>query len=161
MNLIKVDIIRAKPSQAVVDRVHDVLAGEPAIVCVIAHRHVDLCRNDEPVTARPKIFQRAAENLFAFTDRIHVGGIEIIDSKLERFSNEWAGFFFFQNPRSPLLRAIGHGAKTQARYFQAGWSKVHIFHREKSLAFPSSRTPSVGLKPPYENFRNSSDEYAF
>src|SRR5204862_3609372 len=95
--------------------------------------------DDEPVTARSKIFQRPAENLLAFTHRIHVGRIEIIDSQLERFSNERPRLFFFQNPRSPLFRTIGHGSEAQTRHFQSGMSKIHVFHREKSLAFPSSQ----------------------
>src|SRR5207249_570082 len=123
MDLIKVDVIRAEPAQAVVDRMHDVLAGQSAVIRVVTHRHINFGGNDEPVAARCKILQRAAENLLALAYGVHIGGIEVIDAHIERFLDEWPSLFLVENPRPPLFRSIGHGAQAQARYFQSSPSK--------------------------------------
>ena len=55
MDLIQVDVIGTQPLQAVVDRMHDVLAGQPPVVRVISHRHVDLRRHNDAIAARPEV----------------------------------------------------------------------------------------------------------
>ena len=96
MDLIEIDVVGAESRQRRVDRRHDVLARQPAIVGVVAHRIEHLGR-DHDLVARGEVTQRAAEDLFADADGIHVGGVEEVDAELERAPDE--------RPRRPLRRA--------------------------------------------------------
>jgi hypothetical protein len=134
MNLIEIDVVHAQPAKTVVDRMHDVLARQPAIVRVIAHRHVNLRRNDDAIAPGLEIFQSTAQNFLALSGRVHVRRVEIINSEFDRFANEWTRLFLLEHPGSPLFGSIGHCAEAQARHFESGRSKIDVVHRRKSLS---------------------------
>ena len=65
MNVIKIDVISPKPAQTAVDRFHDVLPGEPALIRSVAHGIKNFCGDDHFIAPRAEILQGAAEHFFA------------------------------------------------------------------------------------------------
>ena len=162
MNLIEIDVVHPQAPQAVVDGMHNMLARQPAVIGIVAHWHVYLRGDDHAVAPRPKVFQGAAEDFFAFSDRIHVGGIEVINSEFQRLADEWPRLFLFEHPRPPLLRSVSHGAEAKTRNFQSSRSKIDVFHSRESLASVwvprtgtevSSFTPAGGVQVNYPGVR--------
>src|SRR5690606_15410670 len=76
VNLIEVDVVHLQSTEAVVDGVADVFAGEAALVRRVAHGVEDLGRDDDLLAGNLQITDRPAENLFADAQRVHVGGVE-------------------------------------------------------------------------------------
>ncbi len=64
MNLVKINVVRAKPAQAVINGMHNVLAGKALLVGIVAQRKENLGSNHQLVSRRSKILQRAAQHLF-------------------------------------------------------------------------------------------------
>src|SRR6185437_10671886 len=98
MNLIQIDVIGSKPAQAVIDGVVNMFARETALVRIVSHGMEDFGRDDDTVALRCEITQSAAEDLFAHSQRVHVGGIEEVDAKFQRALNERPALIFLQDP---------------------------------------------------------------
>jgi len=75
-----------------------------------------------------EILQRPPHHLFGGAVGINVGGVEKIDAGFQRALEERAGGFFGEDPVAPFGIAIGHGAQTDARDFQAGLAQTDEFH---------------------------------
>ncbi len=118
MNLVEIDVVGLQPAQAFVDGVLDMLARKAALVGIVAHGVEDFRGDDEPVARRSEVLQRATDNLFAHAERVDVGRVEKVDASFQRALDERTAFRFLQDPLPPLLRAIGHGAQADSRYFQ-------------------------------------------
>ena len=127
VDLVEIDVIGSEAAQRTVDRRHDVLARQPAVVRVVAHR-VEQFRRDDDGVAVGEVADRAAENLLGDAARIHVGGVEEVDAALERALEERAAGFFAQDPRPPVRIAVGHGSETDPRNLEAAPPEIHILH---------------------------------
>ena len=104
------------------------LRDEAALVRIVAHRVEHLGGDHHPVARRAEILQRAAQDLFAHAERIHVRGVEKIDAQLERAPDERAALFLFEHPLPPTLRAVSHGAEANPRNLQAGRTEIDVIH---------------------------------
>ena len=113
MDLVEVDIVGREAAKRGLDRQHDVLAREAAIVRPGTHRKKDL-RGDHDVVAAAEFAQGTSDDRFRHTDGIHVGGIEEIDAHFDRALEERTGRFLVQYPWAPARRAVSHGPQTQA-----------------------------------------------
>jgi hypothetical protein len=102
--LVEVDIVHAKPAQAVVDFGEDRLARQPSAVGAGTHPAIDL-GGDDHLVAAGEILDRAAENFLAAAERIAVGGVEEIDAGFERLLDERAAFFLAEAPGMVALVA--------------------------------------------------------
>src|SRR6185312_17431091 len=98
MDLVQINVIHSQSSQAVINRVQDVLAREPLLVGIVAQRKENFSSDDNTVSRWPKILERASQNLLAHAQRVHVCSIEKIDAQLQRALDERAAFIFFQDP---------------------------------------------------------------
>ena len=135
MDLVEVDVVHPQPLQRAVDGRHDVLARQAAAVGVLGDR-VEHLGGDHHLFAPGQLLDRAAEHGFALATRIHVGGIEEVDAVLDGPLVERAAGGFVQDPRPPVRRAVGHGAETEPRDFQARWcqggrSPLSLLHVEE------------------------------
>jgi hypothetical protein len=81
VGLVEVDVVGLQPAQRAVDGLHDVLAGEAAVVWPGAGRPVDLREDLQPFAALA--LERAAEHRLGAGARVHVGGVEGGDAHVE------------------------------------------------------------------------------
>ena len=93
MDLIEIDVIHPEPLQAMVDRGHDRLARKSAGVRFFAPC-VEALGRDDQLIAFPHLPQKPADDLFARALGVSVGGVEKINSELERARDEGAALFF-------------------------------------------------------------------
>src|SRR5260370_27643443 len=89
VDLVEVHVVGAEPAQAGVNRLHDVLARESFLVGIVIHGEENFGGDHQLLPRRPKVFERAAQDLFADAERIHVGGVKEIDAQIERLLDEW------------------------------------------------------------------------
>ena len=80
MNLIEVDVVGPEPFEAGVDRLDDVQARETDLVGAPSHAAADFGR-DEQARATPG--NRAPDQLFGFSGRVHIRGIDEVDAPIE------------------------------------------------------------------------------
>src|SRR4029453_1943429 len=85
-------------------------------------------RRDDDLIARREVAQRPSEHFLTRAERVHVGGVEEIDAKLERATDERAPLLFREDPRAPLRIAVRHRAQTDARDLQTSPTKIHVRH---------------------------------
>ena len=128
VDLVEIDIIGSEAAEAVIDGMHDVLARKPALVGIVAHRVEHLGGDDHAVARGSEILERAPQNFLAHAQRIHVGGIEKVDSQFQRALDKRPALRLLQNPLAPLLRAVGHRAQADARHLEPCRSKSGILH---------------------------------
>ena len=81
MRLVQVDVVGLQPAQRAVDRLHDVLAGQAAVVAAGAGRPVDLGEDLQPLAALA--LQRPAEDRLGPGAGVDVGGVEGGDAEVE------------------------------------------------------------------------------
>src|SRR5882724_7913580 len=105
----------------------NMLAREPALVGIAAHRVEELGGDDHTV-ARRELLESAAGDLLADAERVHVGGIEEVDAELDGAPEERAALLFFEDPLAPFLRPVGHAAETDAGDLEAGGAEANVFH---------------------------------
>src|SRR4051812_15655542 len=98
MNLVKIHIIRPQASQAVVNRMHNVLAREPLLVRIVAHWIEDLGRNHQPVPRRAEILEYLPNHFFASANGVHIGGVEKVDTQFHSSLKERTALLQFQYP---------------------------------------------------------------
>jgi hypothetical protein len=106
VDLIQVDVVDVESAQAVVDRVLDVLGGEPALVAIVTHRAVHLGRDHDLLARDLEVLQRAAEHALALALRVDVGGVEEVDAVLERLLDVRQRGGLIEHPVAPLRRAV-------------------------------------------------------
>src|SRR5205823_686595 len=151
MNLVEIDVIHPETAQRGVDRRHQMLARESAIVRIVAHRVVRFGRDDQLV-ARSEILQRPSEHFLAPAERVHVGGVEKRDAAFDCTLDEWTRGFLRKNPRTPRRIAVRHRAKADARHLQAARAEPHVIHRRMlsrdGLAFRGPRGRYDACLPP-------------
>ena len=128
MDLVEIHVVHLQPAQAVVNGVVDVLAREAALVQVITHHSEDLGGHDEPVTRRPEVLEGTAQDLFADTERINVGGIEEVDAGFDGLTDERPAFLFLQHPFTPLPGTVSHAAQANTRNLYSARTEIDVFH---------------------------------
>src|ERR1700761_1045378 len=94
VNLIEIDVVRAETSQAVINGVKDVFAGEPALVRIITHGVVDLRGDDHLVTGGAEFFECPPCNFFTDTEGVNISGVKEVDACLQRLAEERFAFVF-------------------------------------------------------------------
>ena len=129
MDDVEVDVIRAEALQGTVDPLHDVLAREALLVRLLAHRVEDL-RRDHDLVALCHLLQRAAGDLLAAAEGVHVGGVEEVDALLQRLADEGAARLLVEDPFTPGRIAVGHAAEAEARDGEAGGAEANVVHGE-------------------------------
>ena len=77
--------------------------------------------------------QGLAGDLLAHAQRVHVGGVEEVDSGLDGLAEEGHGRLFFQDPGPPLGTAVAHAAQAEAGDFDAGAAEISVLHGEMVL----------------------------
>src|SRR6476646_4675499 len=82
MSLVQIDIIRPQPQQAAIDRFHNMLARQPAIIRPGPGRPVHLGKNLDPLP--PLIRERLPQHLLRLGLGIDIGRIERGDPLFER-----------------------------------------------------------------------------
>jgi hypothetical protein len=126
MELVEIDIIRAKALQAPIDGFHDVFARQAAIIWVAAHRIVELGGQHQLVARR--IGQNPPDDFLAGAQRIHIGHVKKVDAVIEGLFNDRARCRLIQHPRRPARRPKSHAAKTKPRDFEASLAQLDIIH---------------------------------
>ncbi len=123
VGLIEIDIVGAESAEAVIDFGEDCFAGQAAAVGVFSHGAVDFGGEDDFI-ALGEITECAADDFFAGSVGIDVGGVEEVDACVEGFFYEGSALFFVQGPEviSTLGNAVAHAAEADAGDFEAGFS---------------------------------------
>src|SRR3954471_18885248 len=80
VDLVEVDVVGAEPPQRVLDRVDDPASGAAALVGVLAHRHEELRREHDVVTAA---LEGLPDDLLGLAGRVDVGGVDEVDALVE------------------------------------------------------------------------------
>src|SRR5438477_10767421 len=73
--------------------------------------------------------QCASRYFFTDTHRVHVGGVEEVDAKVERFLIEGSRVDFVEDPWSPFRSAVGHAAETNPRDLQSAAAQLSVLHQ--------------------------------
>jgi hypothetical protein len=81
VHLVEVDPVGPETPQRVLDRPDDPAPRASAPIRVVAHRHEELRGQDDVVAAA---FERLADDLLGFAGGVDVGGVEEVDSGVER-----------------------------------------------------------------------------
>lgn len=118
MDLIEIDVIRAKPRKAAVDLAEDCLAREPASVGIFFMEREEQLRGDDDFVASRELAHRPAQHFLAAAKRVHVRRVEEIDAQLERPAIERSRGGFVEDPGVMSTRriAVTHTPETQPRY---------------------------------------------
>ena len=82
VDLVEVDPVGAEAAQAVLDLADDPAPRVAELVGVVAHRAVDLGREDHVVAAAAG--ERLADDLLGLAARVDVGGVDEVDPRVER-----------------------------------------------------------------------------
>ncbi len=82
VDLVEVDPVGLQAPQRVLDLVDDPAPRVPAVVWVIAHRHVRLRGQHDVVTPAPG--ERFADDLLRFAGGVDIGGVDEVDAGVER-----------------------------------------------------------------------------
>jgi hypothetical protein len=127
VNLIEVDVVRAQTLQGRVNGAHQVLAREPAIVRVLAHRVKGLGGYDYGVTAC-EVAHRPAKDLLGHAAGVHVRRVEEVDAVLERLFEEGPAGFLGQDPGAPRGISVRHRPEADAGDSEAGLAKRRELH---------------------------------
>src|SRR5450759_1698009 len=153
VGLVQVDVIGAKTLQRPVDRLHDVLAGQPAVVSTLrARRPVHLGEDLQRLTPLP--LQCVSEYGLGDGVRVRVGRVEGRDPRVERCS--------YAQRRCVVLhlRPVGQPvAVADLRDLEAGVTEVTELHActfFSSLASASSASSSSYSSSPSSSSYSSS-----
>jgi hypothetical protein len=104
VDLVEVDVIGAEPSQGRVDRVEEVLAGQPLVVGSGAHRGADPGGKHVLLTASEELVEQPAGDLFADAQGVDVGGVEEDDPTVGGAAHDRFGRGLVQHPLAPTGR---------------------------------------------------------
>ncbi len=152
VNLVEVDVIELQPLQARLYGVEDMGAGGAAIVRAGPHQDIALGGDQDVRTLDTEITQGLPEQRLRLAGRIDIGGIDEIDTGVERMADEFVDLFLLE-PRdlAPVAPAVAerHRAEGDFGYEQAGSSKLLVPH----VAF---LPPGGGRASAFRNERSQS-----
>jgi hypothetical protein len=113
--VVEVNPVGLQPPQRVLDLLDDPSAGVPALVGIIAHRHVRLAGQDNVLA--PPADQGLADDLLGFPRRVDVGRVDEVDPAssvrwMMRMLSSWSLV-----PHSPNIIAPRHRLLTETPVF--------------------------------------------
>ena len=130
VNLVEIDVVGLQAPETGIDSIHDVSARGANVVAALAHTAIDLGGDDHVFASDVQIFQGLAEDFFAETFVINVGGVEEVDARVDRGLDERVGFGLVRGADhfpdtsvgvgSVLPAAEGHRAKTDSGNEKSG-----------------------------------------
>ncbi len=127
VDLVQVHVVHVQAAEGGVDRRHDVLAGQAAVILTRPHRAIHLGCDDNLVTAEELAEQAAGRDL-ARSVGIDVCGIEERDAAVGRGLDDWLRGVLVKCPRPVAVVAVAHHPEANPRDPQAGLAQVHIPH---------------------------------
>ena len=124
MDLVEVDVVELQAAQALLQRRDDVAARRAAHVRAGAGLAEDLGRDDDALARDLEVLQRLPGDLFRAAGRVHVGGVDEIDARVERAADDPLGLVLLQAadlaPHAFFAAAEGHGAEAELGDEEAG-----------------------------------------
>ncbi|MNT76225.1 hypothetical protein D3C72_2152060 [compost metagenome] len=123
--------------QAGFHRIHDVKARHATRIGALGARLAENLGRHHHVLARHfQVLQRLTCDDFGTAVRINVGGINEVDTGIERAADQRFRFALLQLadlPPHAFLAAKGHGAQAQLRDEQTGIAEFPVTHVKSSL----------------------------
>ena len=130
MDLVEVDVVGAEAAERAVDRRHDVLARQPAVVGSSLIGIEDLGGDDDDCRACAKSFSARPRTSSRRAERVHVGGVEEVDAEFEGAFDERTRLALRRGPTAATSdAAVGHRAETDARDLEPRPSERHVLHQ--------------------------------
>ena len=133
VELIQIDMIELQTAQALFDATDDVIARTAAGVHPGRARFAKHFGGNHHVFARNfQVLQRLAGDLLRAPFRIHIRGIDEINSGIQCTAHQLLGFTLLQLTNlapHAAFSAEGHGAKAQFRHKQTGIAQFLITHK--------------------------------
>ena len=124
MHLVQVDVIGLEPLQAGLDPPHDVHAGGPAPVEVVAHGKADLRGQDDLL---PHALQRVAQERLALTLAVDVRGVDEVDALVQRQLHHLGGGLLAEVAHVHLAAEL-HASQRHLAHDDACISEFPVFH---------------------------------
>ncbi|MNL36966.1 hypothetical protein D3C87_1590850 [compost metagenome] len=132
VQLIEIDMIELHAAQALFDAVNDVIARTAARIDARRAGFAEDFGSDDHIFTRDlKIFQRLAGDLLRAPFRINVGGVDKVNSGIQRATNQLFRIALLKLTNFPphaAFTAKGHGAEAQFRNKQTGIAQFLITH---------------------------------
>jgi hypothetical protein len=126
VTLIEIDVVRAQPAQRAVDRVEDVLAGEPAVPRPIAHR-AEALRGHHTLVPAP--FEPAPEDRFRPADGVEPAAERIDVRRVEERDPTGRGAIEDRARRRLVaLEPERHGAEADPGDRETGTAEACMAH---------------------------------
>jgi len=135
MNLIQIDIIGLKASQALLEFEEDSLAREAAAIRLVAHDALNFGRKDNGLTSGVGL-EEFADNALAIAAGVDIGCVPEVDSEVEGLTEKGLALLLVESPQVTagfgFVRgrgtAVGHAAEADAGDFHAGGAEIDVFH---------------------------------
>src|SRR5581483_1467763 len=142
MHLVKIDVIDAKPTQAVLAGTQDVLARQPRIIRSTTHRHPHLSRQHNLLAA---LLNRLTEDLLRGTLRIDISGVDQVDATLQAQINQPSGLLHIgiAHIGKPAPAPEGHRAHGHHRDPQTRPTQLPVLHAAIFGDQPRPRTDAL------------------
>ena len=114
VDLVQVDVIGTESPQAVIDRRHDGHPRQPLPIGAGPHTSTHFCGNHHLIARHPKFGERPPQVLLTRPQRVHVRGVEEVDTCVESLREERPRCLLIERPRMGALRrfAITHASET-------------------------------------------------
>ena len=150
VRVVEVHVVGLQTAQRALDAGHDPASREAAIARIVGARHADLAGDDEPIAPAG---DRRADVAFRDAVRVHVGGIEVIDTQIGGVVDECGGLLPVAVMGERLVAAEDRTAQADDRYLDAAGSQPAVAHsapacslwlRQTCLAF-RKRHVALGL----------------
>jgi hypothetical protein len=106
VDLVEVDPVGPQPAQRVLDRADDPSARRALPVGIVAHRAVELGREDDVVAAPAR--ERLGDDLLGLALPVHVGGVDEVDPRVERRVDDADRLVVVGIPQAPNIIAPRH-----------------------------------------------------
>src|SRR5262249_16244177 len=123
------DVFDAESLQTGVASLEDVFARKPTSVRTVGDWK-EYLGGDHQLLATTVLPQRFAGHLLAGSERVHVGGVEEVDSGFDLAAEKRHGMGLRENRRARFGRAVADATEGQARYPQTGATQASVFHRD-------------------------------
>jgi hypothetical protein len=122
VDLVQVDPVRVQPLERALDLADDPAARVPELVRIVAHRPVHLGGQDHVLA--PAAGQRLAHYLLRLAPRVHVGGVDEVDPRVERAVDDPDALVVV----GVAPRAEHHRAQAERTDLDSGTSQRSVVH---------------------------------
>src|SRR5690606_4006972 len=124
MSEVDIDVVHAQSFQAVVDRLHDVLARQAAISDHVGHRPVHLARYDDVVARNVEVCERLTDHDLGLAARVDIGVVEEVDAKFDGASEYVVNRLLLLDG----LAVRGPGSQADGADLQAAVAQSSVLH---------------------------------